>query len=152
MSPDGNTFLVSTAGSGIYLKGLPTGDAAQINPGGREACFSPDGSRIAFVDIPAGETDYEVYIADLSADGAISNLKRLTYNDREDRHPTWRLVVWPACTGDIDLDGDADGTDMAYFLAAFAAGSQEGDLDGEGSVDSADVQRFAEHFGKEGCF
>lgn len=113
LSADGSALLMSTLAGGIFVKRLPSGDVAEIHPTGHEACFNSDGTKIAFVDIPAGDTDFELYTADIGEDGSLGNINRLTYNDREDRHPTWQEIIYAPCAGDIDLDGDVDGLDTA---------------------------------------
>ena len=45
----------------------------------------------------------------------------------------------PQCTGDIDLDGDTDGTDLAMLLGDWLATDSPADLDVDGLVDGTDL-------------
>jgi hypothetical protein len=67
--------------------------------------------------------------------------------------PTLEIVyhVGPACSGDIDGDGDTDVFDFAILALNFGTASGatpgQGDLDGNGSVDVFDFAIFAADFG-----
>ncbi|MFH1148212.1 MAG: NosD domain-containing protein [Pseudomonadota bacterium] len=52
------------------------------------------------------------------------------------------------CQCDLDRDGDSDGRDLVDFIAAYATGGEEADLNGDGFVDSADLAEFAKGFGR----
>jgi parallel beta-helix repeat protein len=52
--------------------------------------------------------------------------------------------------GDINSDGDIDGSDLSYFLNKYLNGQQEADLNGDGSIDESDVKVFAENYGLNG--
>ncbi len=66
MSRNGQFLLVSTPTNGIYVKPLSGGDAYRIIAGtASQACLSPDGRRVAFIQTPAGESDTELYVAEL---------------------------------------------------------------------------------------
>ena len=62
-----------------------------------------------------------------------------------------------ACKGDIDGDGDVDGSDLAALADAF--GSSSGgpnynpfaDFDNDGYVNEDDLAVFATDFGRTGC-
>lgn len=44
-------------------------------------------------------------------------------------------------------DGDADGGDLSQFIANYNAGNSAADVNGDGSVNSADVDHFTCFFG-----
>ena len=68
-------------------------------------------------------------------------------------------VVFPAgeCKGDLDNDGDIDGSDLAVFAADFGrTGCDtgppcEGDFDHDNDVDGSDLAIFAGDFGRTDC-
>ncbi len=49
---------------------------------------------------------------------------------------------------DYDNDGDVDGSDLATFADAYAAGDSKADLNGDGKVNGEDLAIFASEFGK----
>ncbi len=61
------------------------------------------------------------------------------------------------CLGDLDHDGDVDGSDLAVFAADFGRTDCaneplcEGDFDGDGDVDGSDLAVFAADFGRTDC-
>jgi hypothetical protein len=59
------------------------------------------------------------------------------------------------CSGDLDDDGDVDGTDLRIFSQDFGredcSNDCPGDLDGDGDVDGADMGLFAAEFGRSDC-
>lgn len=62
------------------------------------------------------------------------------------------IEVWtpgPSCQGDLDGDGDVDLADLSALLGNFggSGGPAEGDLDGDGDVDLADLSALLENFG-----
>jgi hypothetical protein len=60
-----------------------------------------------------------------------------------------RAVVFaaePACTGDLDGDGDTDQADLGALLAAYGQ-TAGGDLDGDGDTDQADLGTLLGDYG-----
>ncbi|MCK5230970.1 MAG: hypothetical protein KAR13_11925, partial [Desulfobulbaceae bacterium] len=53
--------------------------------------------------------------------------------------------------GDLDRDGDVDGSDLAEFSLAYSLGDDKADLNGDTFVDSKDLSLFAENFGRTDC-
>ena len=66
-------------------------------------------------------------------------------------------LAYSPCEGDLDRDGDIDGSDLAVFAADFgrtdcATGPVcEGDFDNDGDVDGSDLAVFAADFGRTDC-
>jgi len=56
-----------------------------------------------------------------------------------------------ACKGDVEPDGDVDGSDLAKFLGHFASGSTAGDLNADYAVDEGDLLILLNNFGHNGC-
>jgi Tol biopolymer transport system component len=71
-----------TVGSGDDITRLTTDDGTIIE---RWAEFSPDGTKIAYVNIPPQHSNSSVYVID--SDG--SNVRRVTSLDTNSYHPTW---------------------------------------------------------------
>jgi hypothetical protein len=70
---------------------------------------------------------------------------------------TLEITVLPAsndCNGDLDDDGDVDGSDAAHFADAFGSSSGDpnynpaADIDGDGDVNESDLAEFALHYGE----
>lgn len=55
------------------------------------------------------------------------------------------------CKGDMNGDGDVDGSDLFEFITAYQAGNQEADLDNTEIIDTADISTFAADFGRIDC-
>ena len=55
------------------------------------------------------------------------------------------------CEGDFNGDGDIDGADLAAFANAYAVGDPAADMDNDGFVNAEDVEAFAENFGGIDC-
>jgi hypothetical protein len=61
------------------------------------------------------------------------------------------------CQGDLDQDGDVDGSDLALFTEEFGRTNCvtnppcHGDLDEDGDVDGSDLAVFAGEFGRANC-
>ena len=91
MDPSGDRLLISTFDQGIYVKSIENGDAEQLMDYGREACFNSDGTRIAFVALPEGSSySYlQLFVADISETGGVSNIQQVTNSNRDQRHPTF---------------------------------------------------------------
>lgn len=64
-------------------------------------------------------------------------------------------VLDGACQGDLDNDGDVDGSDLAALVAEFGAtncnGTCKTDLNGDNNVDDADLAAFASQLGRTDC-
>lgn len=56
-------------------------------------------------------------------------------------------VVEPPCVGDLDGDGSVGSTDLNLVLAGFGTSQGSGDVDGSGSVDSVDLNLLLAAFG-----
>ncbi len=52
---------------------------------------------------------------------------------------TYDYDVQPACPADLDGDGTVDGADLGILLSCWGGSGAECDLDGDGSVDGADL-------------
>ena len=48
-------------------------------------------------------------------------------------------------------DGDGDGLDLHTLIDSFASGSGEGDINGDGKVNSSDLLLFLNNFGCNDC-
>ena len=55
------------------------------------------------------------------------------------------------CEGNFDGDKDVDGSDLATFANAYAAGDLQADLNGDKEVNMDDLEMFAIDFGKTDC-
>jgi len=55
------------------------------------------------------------------------------------------------CKGDLDIDGDGDSLDLHTLIDSFASGSGEGDINGDGKVNSSDLMLFLNNFGCNDC-
>ncbi len=82
VSPDGTTLAYISDRAGnmqIWLRDLETGDARPVtrnSPGPRYPSFSPDGSRLAFLQVgPIGTKDFSLRILDLGS-GEIRRLRK----------------------------------------------------------------------------
>ena len=130
MAPNGQFLLVS-ATDGVYLKPF-TNDAYRIIPApASQASFSPDSRHVAFVQVPAGETSTEIYVAALDAAGLVTNTTRLTHNGRPDNWPTWAAL-------DASSDADGDGLSAAQEFEAGSSAMMP-DTDADGMTDGAEV-------------
>ena len=49
--------------------------------------------------------------------------------------------------GDMDADGDVDGSDLADFVFFYNAGSALADINGDGVINALDIQAFAAQMG-----
>jgi hypothetical protein len=58
----------------------------------------------------------------------------------------YALVVRYGCEGDLDGDGDTDQADLATLIASFGSDAG-GDLDGDGDTDQADLALLLSSFG-----
>ena len=56
-------------------------------------------------------------------------------------YPGYIYTVLPSCSGDLDVDGDVDGSDLYIFLLGYP-----------GSFSAEDLIKFALEFGKTDCF
>ncbi len=66
--------------------------------------------------------------------------------------PITEEVSWSFTTNDAydyDMDCDVDGSDLATFVSAYAAGSSEADLNDDGDVNAEDVEEFCRNFGNQ---
>jgi hypothetical protein len=50
--------------------------------------------------------------------------------------------------GDLNEDGDSDGSDLSAFINAYSNGYMQADLNGDGFLDELDIEKFAENYGK----
>ena len=93
-SPDGTeiAFIAERDGNKeLYVMRSDGADPRRLtNDPGRDCDhdWSPDGARIAFASDRAG--NYDIYVAELGSDRGIANLRRLTTDPRDERHPAWR--------------------------------------------------------------
>ena len=60
------------------------------------------------------------------------------------------LAVW-LCRGDLNGDGDVDGSDLALFTPAYAIEDLQADLDDDEDVDVDDLAIFASELGSTDC-
>ncbi|MCD4719117.1 MAG: putative Ig domain-containing protein, partial [Desulfobacula sp.] len=83
-----------------------------------------------------------------------------TYLDTTISNETTYLYLIKAvseCTGDLDNDGDVDGSDLSIFSSDIGRTDCdqgepcEGDFNGVGNIDSADISLFSHYFGKYNC-
>ena len=56
-----------------------------------------------------------------------------------------------ACNGDLNGDGDVDGSDLAEFAYVYANEHSDADLNGDTFIDTKDIEMFAEEFGRTDC-
>ena len=82
-------------------------------------------------------------------------VQRLAQAPRSEAHIFSRISITALDTGDLDGDGDVDGTDIGIFSQDFGredcGGGCPGDLDGDGDVDNADMGLFVLEFGRNDC-
>jgi len=83
-----------------------------------------------------------------SADATVT-LHVYGVNEAPSLGPIDDVTPW---AGDLDSDGDVDGTDFVAFLGNYGQSGEglAGDLDHSGTVDAADLVLFSEDFGKIG--
>jgi hypothetical protein len=90
------------------------------------------------VTVSPGETTVEYVRSAISGDGVTNGVVSYSYT-----------IQPPACPGDLDLDRDADGADLALLISEFGCdtGSCMYDLTGDGNVNEDDLAEFALHYG-----
>jgi len=80
--------------SGVYAIGIDGRGLRLVVPGGMMPAYSPDGSKIAYVQISGVEGGSDIWVSD--ADGA--NPRRITESGGEDARPAWsprgRLIAF----------------------------------------------------------
>jgi cysteine-rich repeat protein len=59
--------------------------------------------------------------------------------------------VCEGCLGDLDGDGDVDGSDVGVFASYYDGEDMRSDLNGDGAFDRDDVEAFAVHMGRTDC-
>ena len=55
------------------------------------------------------------------------------------------------CEGDMNLDHDVDGVDLAIFAEAYDNNTSLADLDNDADVDGVDLAIFAQDYGRDNC-
>lgn len=71
--------------------------------------------------------------------------------------PEGRNWGTPSCPGDLDMEGDVDGSDLALLAAYFgrndcdAVPQCQGDFDKDDDVDVSELETFAADFGRNDC-
>ncbi len=122
-----------TAVNVVPRYGAPGSGVTATDPG----TISHDAAGIDFLyrEVHAGNDDY-----DIDGDGGPT--------DQYDVD-AWVRGVLGTEYGDIELDGDVDFADFAYFAAGFLddGGWADGDFDGDGHVDFTDKAIFEKYFG-----
>lgn len=88
-------------------------------------------------------------LTDANNDGIADNPYDLPGTEPDDAFPlSQNHENYLMTPGDLDADSDVDGKDLAEFAAALAEEILTADLNADGMVDSADVEVFAQNFGK----
>jgi predicted glutamine amidotransferase len=111
-------------------------------------------------DVPNGR--YDVYVngafqrtvTSRNAKTQVTHISFAQWNDGAGSFYVDNVKVPIVCSGDIDGDGDRDGSDLALLITAY--GTSQGqpnydpfaDLDGDGDVDQDDLASFAAAFGQ----
>ena len=84
-SPDGSALVVESSGDGVYLVDPNSGASVRVARFGMEPAFSPDGTRIVYVDY--NDTDGSGNnLVSIALDG--SDPQALTFGS-DDRSPSW---------------------------------------------------------------
>jgi hypothetical protein len=85
-------------------------------------------------------------------DSALSTgLKASEYNDGHRTYLEISYTSKPSCPGDMNRDGDVDGTDLAVFLEAYENSNLNADLSNNGQVNNDDCALFTECMGRSDC-
>jgi len=100
--------------------------------------------------IDAGENSYVRFATDIDGDS------RLIDGDCDgiatvDIGADEYLPTIDQCESDFDTDGDVDGSDLAVFANAYAAGNPKADLNKDGKVNVDDLAVFGADFGRTNC-
>jgi len=82
--------------------------------------------------------------------GAETGCVRVT-TDNGDSNCFPFIVINIPCSGDLNSDGDVDGSDLDMFSDAYNMGDLAADLDNSGVVNIDDLDAFAESFGRDDC-
>ncbi len=89
---DGHAWLLMSKPAGILLYDVEADTMTTLSTTGTEAVFDPgDPTWIAYAEVPAGESDSEVFIAKIGEDG-LEQTRRLTFNSHDDKLPVWITV------------------------------------------------------------
>jgi probable HAF family extracellular repeat protein len=76
-------------------------------------------------------------LTDISADG--STIVGVALDTASGRLRGFRILLTDPCPADLDGDGSVDAADLAVVLAAWGSSDAGADLDGDGSVTAADL-------------
>jgi hypothetical protein len=88
----GHALILLSKAPGLLLYDVGTDTVSTLSTTGREAVFDPSNpSWIAYSDVPAGESDYEVFVSRIN-DGILDMTRRITFNGSDDRTPVWFVV------------------------------------------------------------
>ncbi|UCF95442.1 MAG: hypothetical protein JSW39_15275, partial [Desulfobacterales bacterium] len=63
----------------------------------------------------------------------------------------YNSITLDFCEGDVDGDGDVDGSDVADLIAAFSIFNPAADFNNDEVVDAQDVPPLAENAGRNDC-
>ncbi len=97
--------------------------------------FSLGASTIQVIDVPSGTMIGEFDITPL-------------FNSFCGQYPNDPACI---CEGNLDSDGDQDGSDSANFSYAFGNKDYEADINRDQQINSNDVSLFATDYGRENC-
>ena len=103
----------------------------------------------SWLDNPASNHGF-IIANDSAYDGADVDSSEV---DTTEYRPELTILYTPGVScnnADFDYDGDVDGTDLADFVYYYSIGNPEADLNGDDTVDIADIEVFAEEFGSNG--
>ena len=130
-------LIINDDGTGLYDITSPGSESI------RGCCWAFDNNKVIYQATISGNSQLWM----CNADG--TDRVQLTFGTSNNNYADF--VFNSPCLGDLDSDGDVDGTDMFIFSDAYANEDLAADLDNSGAVDADDLAAFAASFGRSGC-